>query len=149
MFTLRVPWGLLKMPCVTNLKAAKDFGIALAIISFLSCFDRDPLDIINGTLSGLIHCTLIFGAYQRQSTTMQFSFGSSQPSFLVFSHMKISNHGNLLSTSGNHLSSMNQQANDYCTGVNIRLDFLYYGLPRHNIVTSIFLQHKLFMMTYE
>ena len=58
------------MPCVTNLKAAKDFGIALAIISFLSRFNGDLLDIINGTLSGLIHCILIFGIYKRQSTAI-------------------------------------------------------------------------------
>ena len=59
------------MPCcVTNLKAAKDFGIALAILSFLSCFNGSLLDIVNGLLSGLIHCILIFGAYKRQSTAI-------------------------------------------------------------------------------
>ena len=55
------------MPCVTKLKAAKDFGIALAIISFLSCFNGDLLDIIKGKLSELIHCILIFGAHKRLS----------------------------------------------------------------------------------
>ena len=58
------------MPCVTNLKAAKDFGIALAIISFLSCFTGDLVDIVNGILSGLMNCLLIFGAYKRQSTAI-------------------------------------------------------------------------------
>ena len=53
--------------CATNVKAAFVLGIVLAVLSFLGCFKGSLGTIINGILSGLIHCILIFGTHTRNS----------------------------------------------------------------------------------
>ena len=69
------------MPCgQTNLKATFFLGIALAVLSFLSCLQfffarsQDGQILTIGTIVGIIgvmiHCILIFGAHKRHSTAI-------------------------------------------------------------------------------
>ena len=59
------------MPCgQTNLKAAFFLGIALAVLSLISCGIRSTQGIVVGIIGALIHSILIFGAHTRNSTAI-------------------------------------------------------------------------------
>ena len=60
------------MPCgQTNVKAAFSCGIALAVLSLLSCANyADTASIVIGIIGAMMHGILIFGAQERNSTAI-------------------------------------------------------------------------------
>ena len=56
--------------CATNVKAAFVLGIVLAVLSFLGCAGKMQGMIAGGLISGLIHCILVLGAHNRNSTAI-------------------------------------------------------------------------------